>query len=104
MQEQGLSDVTAAMLRRKLPVMVPDTDRRLRDKEKVANFERTLHDLMSKKDRTLNLANDKIGAAGAAALAAALKENASLQKLSLWNNQIGDAGAERIKSDKRIYS
>ena len=75
-QKRGLSEGTAALLRRKLPVM---TLEKLHGwhKEKVEKFERTLQDLM---------------------------ENASLQKLDLRHNQIGDAGAKRIKSDKRIYS
>ena len=36
------------------------------------------------------------------ALAAALKENASLQTLDLGNNPIGNAVGGRIKRDKRI--
>ena len=42
---------------------------------------------------TLALSENQIGAEGASALAAGLKENTSLKNLSLKVNQIGDEGA-----------
>ena len=39
-----------------------------------------------------------MGAAGAASLASALEKNATLQELSLANNNVGDAGAASLAS------
>ncbi len=46
--------------------------------------------------QTLNLERNRIGAAGAEAIAAVLKDVSQLQTLNLRNNIIGDAGAKAI--------
>ena len=46
--------------------------------------------------KSLSLYNNNIGDAGAAAIANAIAVNASLKSLELFGNQIGDAGAAAI--------
>ena len=46
--------------------------------------------------QTLGLGRDEVGAAGAASLASALEKNATLQVLNLGDNEVGDAGAASL--------
>jgi Ran GTPase-activating protein (RanGAP) involved in mRNA processing and transport len=64
------------------------------------------HQLLTKDKslQQLNLWNNKIGDAGAQALAEMLKVNNTLQKLGLGGNQIGDAGAQALAEMLKIHS
>jgi len=52
----------------------------------------------------LNLGNNKIGAAGGAAIAKSLKVNSTLTELNLGNNKIGAAGGAAIAESLKVNS